>query len=195
MISPMIFARLILLILCLAAAPSAIAQTIGEIPRDSNYYMMDDGEQSPEEMVMEAQYVHKLCDSNGYQATYFDCACLAGAFLLERERVGPMVLQQEILFDLTKSRNAKCANTAVMAGRVYEGCMNYANSMRELASDNEQLCSCAANKAASDFTRAPRLSVDYIRGIRRQAMRHCFNPANRTYGGQAGTNSTSTELR
>lgn len=191
----MIFARLALLILCFAAAPSAIAQTIGEIPRDSNYFMLDDGEQSPEEMALEAQYVHKLCDSNGYQATYFDCACLAGAFLQERERLGPMVLQKEILNSLTKSRNAKCANTANMAGNVYENCMEYANAIRELESDNEQLCTCAANKAASDFTKSPRLNVDYIRNIRRQAMRHCFNPANRVYGGQARAGTTATEPR
>ena len=187
----MMFVRLFLLfLLCLAAAPTAMAQSLGEIPRDSNFFMMDDGKQTPDEMVMEAQYVHGLCDSNAYQAVYFDCACLAGAFLLERERLGPMVLQREILEDLTQSGNAKCANTAVIAGKIYESCMTFTDMMRELATDNPQLCSCAANRASQEFTRAPRLSVDYIRAIRRKAMRYCFNPANRVYG-----QTTTTETR
>lgn len=177
------FSALIFLI----AAPVPAAFAIGEIPRDSGYFMLDDGEQSPEEMELEAQYVHGLCTSNGFQSTYFDCSCIAGAFLIEREKLGPMVLQQEILHELYKGDNAKCANTAVIAGQVYQNCKRYVEAMRELATDNEQLCTCAANKASNDFGRSPRLSVDYIRNVRQRAMQYCLNPRNRAYNGLYST--------
>src|SRR5690606_32792205 len=94
-----------------------------------------------------------------------------------------MGLQQYIIYDLTKSGDAKCANTAVIAGNIYMNCMNFADVMRELATDNEQICACAANRAAQEFERAPRLNVSYINSIRRRAMQYCFNPRNRTFGG------------
>lgn len=174
--------RLLLLLTPLLLAAPAFAQAPGTyIVKDSLYFTMDDGIQSPEEMVEEAEYVAGLCASNPYQALYLNCECLGGAFLQEREKLGPMTPQYEILESLTKSRKATCANTVGIAGDVYSSCMNYSSSRRELEqpSENESYCSCAANKAASDYTRRPRLNVSYISRIRVEAMSFCRNPENR----------------
>lgn len=162
----------LLLLFFLPLSP-ALAQGTGHVVKDSIYFTLDDGEQSPEEMVEEAEYVYEMCNLNSYQKLYFDCACLAGAFLQKREAAGPTLLQEEILHQLTKTRNATCANTAAIAGRAYKDCLDFAGTMRETATDNEEFCSCTANKTAQDFAANPRLNIRYIRRVRGQAIDHC----------------------
>jgi hypothetical protein len=147
--------------------------------KDSLYFTLDDGLQSPEEMEEESLYVHSICQGNTYQSLYFNCDCIAGAFLAERERVGPTVMQYDIVRQLLYSRKATCANTEQIAGTIYKDCMDYANYSRELETDNEEYCTCAANKTASDFERMPRLSSRYIRQIRGTALSYCRQPSNR----------------
>lgn len=155
----------------------ALAQ---HVIKDSLYYTLDDGVQSPKEMEEESLYVHGLCMGNTYQKTYFNCDCIAGAFLSERERLGPTVLQYDIVRQLLQSRKATCANTEEIAGTIYEDCMDAANYSRELETDNEEYCACAANKTASDFNRTPRLNSRYIRQMRGNALSYCRQPANRS---------------
>lgn len=165
------------------------------VTKDSLYFTMDDGIQSPEEMEEEAEFVYGICNRNAYQARYFDCSCIAGAFLQERESRGPLALQNDILYQLTKSRNAKCANPAGMAGDAYKGCQLYASSMRKLEPDNEELCTCAANKAATEFGKYPRLNVQYIAKIKREALSFCKDPARRApFLGVKSESSQSSSL-
>lgn len=171
-----------LFILTLLLSTPAFAQARGTyIVKDSVYFTMDDGIQSPEEMIEEAEYVQGVCSRDPYHTQYFDCECIAAEFLQIRETAGPMKPQYEILRELTKGNNAKCANTVGIAGDTYNYCTEYSATRRELetAEENESYCTCAANKAASDFTRSPRLSISHIRNIKVNAMSYCRNPDNR----------------
>jgi len=154
---------------------------------DSVYFTMDDGIESPKEMEAEAQYVYGLCAGNPYKSTYFDCECLSGAFLQQREKLGPTVPQNDIIARLTKGRKATCANIPSIAGDLYSNCMKHAQDTRELATDNEQYCSCAGNKAARDFARAPRLDMDYIRNVEVGALNYCAEPSHRPAPAQSST--------
>lgn len=175
--------KFFLLLTFLLAAPFSPAMARkAPIVKDSAYFVANDGIQTPEEMEEEAQYVYGLCMSNGYQSLYFDCQCLSGAFLQTRERLGPTVLQNDILNTLTKSGKAVCANTTAIAGQSYEDCLSFANDSRELENDNEQYCTCAANKTATDFTKSPRLNIQYIRRLKTRALTYCAQPENRPAG-------------
>lgn len=163
-----------LFILAMLAAPPVFAQARNmHVIKDSLYFTMDDGVQSPEEMVEEAEYLLGICQNNAYQKQYFNCECLAGAFLQRRETLGPLTPQQDIMDELTKSPRGVCANTDEIAGSTYKNCMDYSAMSRELATDNEEYCTCAANKAALDFARSPRLISRYIRKIKTNAMTFC----------------------
>jgi hypothetical protein len=173
--------RLLLLLPFLLAAP-ALAQAPGTyIIKDSIYFTMDDGIQSPEEMEEEAEYVQGLCAGNPYQSLYFDCECLGGAFLQKRETLGPIVPQNEILYTLTKSKKAVCGNSAEIAGSTYKFCKKHVSTRQELATEkeNEEYCRCAANKVAIDFGKRPRLDITYIRNTKSYALSYCRNPQNR----------------
>lgn len=171
--------RLIALLFLLMMPPPALAQD--ETPyddgtfKDSVYFTMDDGVMSPEEMVEEAEYVHKRCANHYYQKRYFNCECIAGAFLREREQRGPMVLQETILSDIYRGGGdvAKCANTATIAGNTYKECMTYAAISRRLENNNEEYCQCAANRVARDFTSYPYLRTAYIERLNVNALLSC----------------------
>ncbi len=172
--------RPLLLTLALLLFPMpTFAQGVSEIVKDSVYFTMDDGIQDKEEMEEEADYLFGLCKGNAYQALYFDCECLAGAFLQQREKLGPTTPQQDIMYRLTKSGNATCANSAAIAGEGYKNCLEYTATARELASDNEELCTCVGNKTAKDFAKRPRFDIGYIRKMKQGAMRYCLRPENR----------------
>ena len=141
--------------------------------KDSYYFMTDDGKQSPEEMEEEALYVFETCDSNPYQKTYFDCKCIAGAFLKEREKLGSIAPQGEILYELFRGKNATCANTVQIAGEAYEDCQSYARTFREYEKDNEEYCECVAKTAAKKFAQRPYLRTTYIEKIHTDAMVNC----------------------
>src|SRR5690606_23300885 len=116
-----------------------------------------------------------------YRRLYLDCECIAAEFLNQRETFGPMKPQYEIMEELTRGSRAKCGNTVAIAGETFTYCMNYSATRRELETpqENESYCTCAANKAASDFTRRPRFDVSYIRETKVNAMSYCRKPENR----------------
>ncbi len=171
--------KLLTLILCfLMLSSPAFAQDMAE-EQDSFTFTMDDGIMTQEEMEKEAQYAFRLCDTNIYQRAYFDCQCVAGAYLLEREKAGPMKLQSAIFDDIMRKGTARCANTEQIAGDSYTSCMAHVNTYRELSPDKEGYCTCVANKTANDFTKYPRLDIGYIENIRLNSMVWCDNPQNR----------------
>lgn len=143
--------------------------------KDSYYYMRDDGVQSPEEMQMEAQTVYETCRSNIYKSRYFNCQCLAGAFLIQREKLGGIAPQEEIINELTIGKKASCANTVVIAGTVYRECMQSSRYFREFAKDNEEYCSCVGNTTARQFEKDPFLNTSYISDVQSQAMLRCHS--------------------
>ncbi len=145
------------------------------IVKDSIYFTLDDGVMTKEEMEEEAQYVHGLCMDHLYQSLYFNCACIAGAFLQEREKQGPMALQADILTDLyrTGGETAQCGNGPLIAGSVYNDCMVFSETFRRLETNNEQYCQCVGNRVARDFTSYPYLRTEYILRLRVNAMVSC----------------------
>ncbi len=177
-------ALLLILPLVLSTPESAYAQD-SNVVQDSVYFTLDDGVMSPEEMEQESMYVYGLCSGNPYQRVYFNCECLAGAFLLQREKSGPTVLQNDILEQLTRSDKATCANTETIAGTSYESCMAYATNYLELRTDNEQYCTCVGNKVANDLTKHPALDVTYIENVSINAMSFCNDTKNRKTASKA----------
>lgn len=162
---------------CFIALPAA-AQRDDEDPtivKDSVYFTLDDGAMSRAEMELEAQYVHAQCMGHLYQSLYFDCACIAGAFLTEREKLGPMVLQDTIVTDLyrTGGQTAKCGNGPLIAGNIYEECMDSSRIFRRLETNNEEYCQCTGNRVARDFMDYPYLRTAYISRLRVNAMLAC----------------------
>lgn len=147
--------------------------------KDSVYFTMDDGMMSEAEMKMEAQYVYGQCTVNAYESNLFDCQCVSGAFLILREKHGPMTPQSDILDEITNSPSAKCANPVAMAGTAYQDCIQWRHTYDELATDNEPFCSCVGNKVARDFSKTPRLSTNFVAGLQVTAMAWCRDPANR----------------
>lgn len=164
-----------ILLLSFAAWSPAHAQRM----KDSIDYTLDDGIMSPEEMMLEAQDIQTQCSRNAYQRVYFNCECLAGAFLQQREKLGPLAMQYDIYNRITNSKetSSSCANTEAMAARVYQSCLGFTQDFdRTELRDNNDYCTCAANKAARDFGRAPRLSSMYIQALRMNAMTRCRDP-------------------
>ncbi|PZQ46344.1 MAG: hypothetical protein DI551_05360 [Micavibrio aeruginosavorus] len=155
-------------------------------------YTADDGIMSEDEMMEEAMYFQQGCSSNSYQKMYFDCKCLAGAYLQVREKNGPLMTHEEIFNIITNSKQTQCANTAQIAGTAYEVCITYAQENFELRRDNPEYCGCVANKLARDFTKEPRLGVGYVEYLRASAMMYCKDPKNRTTP-QSAQNTTTTE--
>lgn len=167
--------RYFLVFVCLLASVPAFAQDDRNVVKDSIYFTLDDGIMTKEEMLEEAQYVHGKCMGHVYQSLYFDCACIAGAFLNEREKRGPTALQDVILTELyrTGGEKAKCGNTVDIAGSMYQECMAFSDIFRRLESNNEEYCQCVGNRMARDFSDYPYLRLAYISRLRVNAMLSC----------------------
>ncbi len=143
--------------------------------QDSLDYTLDDGKMSKEEMKKEAEYIYGLCATNVFQKTYFNCKCLAGEFLAEREKLGPTALQYDIMQRLTQSGKGKCGNIEQVAGESYNSCLMYSRAFRELAKDHETMCQCAANKVAENFRKKPLLDPSYVSSLNAKALIQCMN--------------------
>ncbi len=151
---------------------SSFAHALYE-PKDSIYFMLHDGEQSPEEMDEEAMYVYERCEANKMQRTYFKCECIAGAFRLEREKKGPFVPQSTIVNDLFNENERGCTNKAAIAGDAYEFCEEHVKTFSPRARGNKKYCECVGNKMAKDFAKEPKLRTYYIEDLTSDAMGFC----------------------
>ncbi len=147
--------------------------------QDGFDFMTKDGKMNKEEMEKESRYVFQQCVNNPVQNKYMNCECLAGAFLQQREKLGPTVLQFTIVENLYVSGNTKCANTEYIAGSTYNECLKKSDTFRELENDNEAYCTCVANKVARDFNKKPVANVSYIGSLNSKARVICNDPANR----------------
>lgn len=161
--------------LLFALSPAAAQVNERNIVKDSIYFTMDDGVMTQEEMEEEAHYVHGQCARHVNLRLYFDCACIAGAFLREREARGPLILQEEILTELyrTGGKTAKCGNGPAIAGSIYRECLVFADSFRRLETNNEEYCQCVGNRVARNFTGYPYMRLAYISRLRTNALLSC----------------------
>lgn len=140
--------------------------------KDSYYFMKDDNEFSDEEKDEEAQYVFDMCNYNILQRTYFDCACIAGAFRQERDKE-ELVPQNQIINSILTQDTRGCANTVGIAGETYRFCTEYAAAFRYREKNNEEYCECVANQTARNFTKNPRMNMNHVTNIRVDAMSYC----------------------
>lgn len=154
-----------------------------DVIKDSVDYTLDDGVMSKAEMEAEARDMYTLCNLNVYQKRYFSCECIAGAFLQEREKLGPLALQEDIYEDIINgnSTSASCANIEQIAGETYASCISFSQnySDTEIDDKNNEVCACTANKMARDFYKLPRLNMGYIENLRMIAMKDCRDPVKR----------------
>lgn len=162
---------LCLIAFCAALIPAAQAQWMYDV-QDSFYFMKDDGEFSDEEKDLEAQYVYRMCSENSIQSTYFDCACIAGAFRQERDKPD-LVPQDTLINNILINDSRGCANTAAIAGDTYEFCSSYAKIFRARQKDGEKYCKCVANRSANAFKKNPSFGKNNIEKIRTNALLSC----------------------
>ena len=143
-------------------------------PRDSLYYMKDDGIFSDEEKDEEAMYIYQQCNGNYLRRLYYDCGCIAGQFRMERE-AEKLVPQNSIINKVYNGRNTPCANTINIAGSSFEKCQKYSQTVRGFATpeNNEEFCKCVANKVALDFTKTPSLNLRYVEGLQTKSILSC----------------------
>ncbi len=124
-------------------------------------------------MEEESQYVYEQCTYQPVLKTYYNCECLAGAFLVQREKQGPLVAQEDILQKSLTDPKIKCTNAANIAGDNYTNCMGILNVLDELGKTHEKVCSCAANKVARNFEKRPMMEPSFIRDLLMGGMAQC----------------------
>lgn len=156
-----------------AALCAALPVLAGEMPRDSYYFMLDDGIQTPEEMDEESFVVFEKCNSNMHHKLYFNCECMAGTFRNMREKDGPMRPQEDIVYEMITKAPAECVNKPEIAGDAYEECLSYAKTFRELEKDNEQYCGCVGREVARSFSRKPQILMSNLTQMNADALLDC----------------------
>lgn len=164
------YSFLILLSVCFA--PPAEAQRKSDF-RDSLDFLLDDGEMSKEEMEMEAMGIFNRCMASLFKKTYYDCECIGGAFLSEREEVGPYVTQYDILRKVYLS-TPECVNDTEIAGMAYSDCINDAKITRRNDKNNEEYCTCVAHGTVVEFAKTPSLRNRAIESTRSRAIVSCM---------------------
>ena len=156
-----------LLFIALILPISAEAQV-----KDSFYFMKDDGVFSPEEKDEEAAYIYDQCERNPFQKIYLDCGCIAGEFRNQRDDE-KLIPQGELINDIVDNPPESCINTITIAGDAYQQCLDYSKVFRSRAKNNEDYCSCAANRSALGFKEKPDMKLSNIEKIRSNAMVSC----------------------
>lgn len=176
---------LFLALFCLLPLAAPHAEGI----KESTDYLMDDGVMTQDEMEDEAQYIYRECKVNPITSKYYNCACVGGAFLTQREKHGPMYPQGLIYQGILKNPKLNCVDEVAYAGDNYKTCLNILSIVYELGTDNEEICSCAANRATKNFNKNPEPGISYTGNILGNAIQYCQKPENRPVKKQQ-TNTT-----
>ena len=168
----------IVFLLTLVIGLSAIASSVQAQDKNRLYFLRDDGEFSDEERDEEAQYIYERCTKNYMYSSFFECACVAGAFRMERDVSDD--LQGVILSRIYESRQSPCINTTNIAGTMYEECMgNHSKSSKLIRRgiDPKKMCQCYANEIALTYTKKPIFKTKYISDIKNKAYIYCSSDA------------------
>lgn len=151
------------------AVPSAHA-----VEKNRLYFLRDDGEFSEEEKDEEAQYIYGLCTTNYMLGTFFDCACVAGAFRMERDVSDD--IQDSILNRIYNETKSPCINSSGIAGSVYKECQkSYSKNSGLIRKgiDPDEMCQCYANEVALTYEIKPVFRKDYISSIKTKSYIYC----------------------
>ena len=125
----------------------------------------------PQEIIDEAQEVHKMCMDNFSMRTYHDCDCIAGKFIEDRVRLGPLSSADMIL----PKYQGICKNTTDLAGYQYTKCMDQEELMVPREFKPKYYCECYASeyvKANSEIYGKPTADTESI--VMNTANRNCF---------------------
>jgi len=102
----------------------------------------------PDEYIIEASQFGELCRNDHTMPKYFDCRCMAVAFLDQRIERGPDTSATSIRNSITTG----CKDASGAAGEVYQYCLNdFENAPTHL--DPEEFCTCYGNTYAETFER------------------------------------------
>ena len=102
----------------------------------------------PDEYIIEASQFGEYCRNDHTMPKYFDCRCMAVAYLDKRIERGPYVSASSIRNKITK----ECKDASGAAGDVYQHCLtDIENAPTHL--DPEEYCSCYGNTYAETFER------------------------------------------
>ena len=142
--------------------------------QDSLDFLLDDGEMSEEEMEQEAMGVYNRCAADLNKSKYYNCECIGGAFLNQREKLGPYVLQFDILKKVYNEM-PDCINETEIAGMAYQDCQRFSNYTRRNDDSNEDYCSCVARASVKNFALRPSLRAEVIEHVRAKAISECIS--------------------
>lgn len=136
----------------------------------------------PKEFIVEALNFSEECNDSRVMSMYFDCQCMASAFLDARIEAGPDADRSVIVQRVGQG----CADGSGIAGSMYESCKGDVLVPVEL--DIEEYCTCYANTYARLYE-GMNTNLNSKRHVRlmTQSKLTCRNPglAARLYGRSA----------
>lgn len=134
----------------------------------------------PDEFIIEASQFAEDCRNDGTMPKYYDCRCMAVAFLDKRIERGPEASASSIRNSITK----ECKDASGAAGDVYEHCLtDFENAPTHI--DPEEFCSCYGNTYAETFERFDGVATAKVNvSLMARAKIICSDPvsARRMYG-------------
>lgn len=184
----------LLILLCLVLAMpygSAFAQQSAESPQTGsaapytsgplNFLMEQENEeginymavfeQLPEDirvdLMEEVTREYQKCENQGVFSKYYNCECVAIAYLDERIKQGPGPHSQTLLRQVV----TQCPFPEGTAGISFRKCTDM--MMMTVVGDLDKFCTCFANFVSKKFTERPSQHSEYISFLHRQAMGEC----------------------
>lgn len=98
----------------------------------------------PQEVIDEGEQIHAQCMNNFAMRTYHDCDCIAGKFIDDRMRLGPLEHSDSILAKYQGS----CKNSTELAGYQYTKCMDQEELMVPREFKPKYYCECYGSEFA-----------------------------------------------
>jgi len=150
-------------------APNAQAQD-----KDRMYFLREDGEYSDEDRDEEAQYIYDRCTKSYMYSNFFECACVAGAFRMERDVSDDP--QDAVLNRIYNSRQSPCINIVQIAGTMYTECIKtYGNNSRLIRKGikPDEMCQCYGNEIAQTYAKKPIFKKKYINSLKTKSYVYC----------------------
>lgn len=128
-------------------------------------------EQLPEdirvELIEEVTREYNKCQRKGTFSKYYNCECVAIAYLDERIKQGPEPHSQTLLRQVV----TQCPYPEGVAGVSYKKCEDM--MAFSVVGNLDEFCTCFANFVSDEFTERPSQHSEYISVLHRQAMGEC----------------------
>lgn len=119
------------------------------------------------DLMEEVTQEYRKCERQGSFSKYYNCECVAIAYLDERIKQGPEPHSQTLLRQVV----TQCPYPEGIAGVSYMKCEDMMGF--SVVGDLEEFCTCFANFVSEKFTERPSQHSGYISALHRQAMGEC----------------------